>query len=87
MERAAGNGAAGGAAVHPAVHTGDPGFALEALRWSWGDYYEITYDEVMGVWLARRLDGQGILEEAATPDELLRLLLEDWQLRPCEIRR
>ncbi len=54
--------------------------ALEALRWAWGDAYAIRV-EGTGLWLARRLDGLGIIEEDG-PDELLAAIRDDWLLRP-----
>ncbi len=54
---------------------------LEALRWTWGDVCEIRVEQDTGLWLARRLDGLGIIEEDG-PDELLAAIREDWLLRP-----
>jgi hypothetical protein len=60
--------------------------ALEALRWMWGEWYEIWVDQHIGTWCARRLDGGGVIE-ADSPDELRVEILEDWLLRPVVIRR
>jgi hypothetical protein len=52
--------------------------ALDALRLSWGDAYDIghEYDR----WVASRRDGRGTLE-GATPDALNRALRADWGIR------
>jgi hypothetical protein len=55
--------------------------ALDALRWHWGDAYEIGRDEDRG-WWARRRDGRGRDLTAATPDELLAEITADYTLRP-----
>jgi hypothetical protein len=49
--------------------------ALDALRMSWGDVYDIghEYDR----WVARRRDGRGALT-ASTPDELNRQMRVGW---------
>jgi hypothetical protein len=52
--------------------------ALDALRYDWGDAYDIGVDE----WQARRKDGKGGLIEAATPDQLRRLIIEDYTFLP-----
>ena len=64
----------------------DAGPALEALRWCWGEVYEIWAEQDTGLWLARRKDGQGIIEGAG-PDQLRAEILEDWLLRPAAVRR
>ena len=55
--------------------------ALEALRFHWGDAYEIGEDDEHG-WWAKRRDGKGGLITAADPDELRRLIYEDHDLMP-----
>jgi hypothetical protein len=50
--------------------------ALEALRLSWGDVYNIGHEA--GRWVASRRDGRGRLLEGATPDELNREMRADW---------
>jgi hypothetical protein len=55
------------------------GRALDALRMSWGDVYDIghEYDQ----WVASRRDGRGGTLEGATPDALNRALRADWGIR------
>jgi hypothetical protein len=60
--------------------------ALEALRWMWGEFYEIWIEQGIGRWLARRLDGGGVIEGSG-PDELRVEILEDWLLHPVVVRR
>lgn len=55
--------------------------ALEALRFHWGDAYEIGEDDENG-WWAKRRDGIGGLITAADPDELRRLIYADHDLMP-----
>ena len=54
----------------------DAGRALDALRLSWGDVFDIghEYDR----WVASRRDGRGGALEGATPDELNRQMRADW---------
>jgi hypothetical protein len=59
----------------------DAGRALEALRWCWGEVYEIWVEQDTAQWLARRLDGLGVIE-GSSPDGLRVEVLEDWLLRP-----
>jgi hypothetical protein len=72
MEHAAGRTAASTAADH---------YALEALRWDWGDAYEIGHDDERG-WRARRRDGLGGDLTATDPDGLYALIGDDYALRP-----
>jgi hypothetical protein len=58
------------------------GPALEALRYDWGDAYEFGVEDESGVWWARRLDGKGGLIEAANPDDLRKLIHDDYALMP-----
>lgn len=60
--------------------------ALEALRWCWGEVYMIWVEQDTGLWLARRLDGLGVIEGSG-PDELRNEIMEDFLLRPLEVRR
>jgi hypothetical protein len=52
---------------------------LEALRYSWGDAYEIGVSA--GLWTAVRRDGKGKLEEAG-PEKLRNAILADYELLP-----
>ena len=54
----------------------DAGRALDALRMSWGDVFDIghEYDR----WVASRRDGRGGTLEGATPVELNRQMRADW---------
>ncbi|HLX48422.1 MAG TPA: hypothetical protein VKS82_08820 [Streptosporangiaceae bacterium] len=54
--------------------------ALEALRWHWGEVYEIGVDD--GQWWYRRRDGKGGTETAATPDELRAMIITDYTIMP-----
>jgi hypothetical protein len=67
--------AAGGAA---GGRTADD-YALEALRWDWGEAYEIGRDDERG-WHARRRDGLGCLTEA-DPDGLRAAIRADYALK------
>jgi hypothetical protein len=53
---------------------------LEALRFGWGEAYEITATE--GLWRARRLDAIGGVIEAVDPDGLDLAIKEDHAVRP-----
>jgi len=75
MEHAAGRTAAGKGM------TGADKYALEALRWDWGDAYEISHDDEDG-WHARRRDGLGSLLTAPGSDELYKVIADDYRLRP-----
>jgi hypothetical protein len=55
--------------------------ALDALRFHWGDAYEIDYDEELGWWAERR-DGLGGRLIAADPEELFRDIQADYALNP-----
>ncbi len=55
--------------------------ALEALRFGWGDAYEITSDNAHG-WQARRRDGLGGAITAPDPDALWTAICEDYILKP-----
>jgi hypothetical protein len=50
--------------------------ALDALRMSWGDAYDIGHEH--GQWVASRRDGRGGTLEGATPDELNRQMRAGW---------
>jgi hypothetical protein len=72
MEHAAGRTAAGKAADDD---------ALDALRFHWGDAYEIGRDDERG-WWARRRDGFGGDLSVAGPDELYEAIAADYALKP-----
>lgn len=55
--------------------------ALEALRWHWGDAYEIGRDGEDG-WRAHRRDAVGGDLTAPGPDELESKIRADYGLRP-----
>ena len=54
----------------------DESRALDALRMSWGDVYDIghEYDR----WVASRRDGRGGTLTGSTPDELNRQMRAGW---------
>ena len=54
----------------------DAGRALDALRLSWGDVFDIghEYDR----WVASRRDGRGGALTGSTPDELNRQMRAGW---------
>jgi hypothetical protein len=54
---------------------------LEALRFGWGDAYEIGYDKEHG-WHAKRRDGLGGRLTAPDPDGLDAAIQGDYNLRP-----
>jgi hypothetical protein len=56
-------------------------YALEALRWDWGDAYEIGRDDERG-WWARRRDGLGGDLTAPDPDGLYEAIAADYALKP-----
>jgi hypothetical protein len=60
--------------------TGSEQKTLEALRWDWGDAYEIGLGDRQ--WHARRKDGKGALIEAPTPDDLRKQIVEDYTFMP-----
>jgi hypothetical protein len=53
---------------------------LESLQFHWGSAYRITHPRP-GTWLAQRRDDRATLR-AATPDELLKALRQDYAARP-----
>jgi hypothetical protein len=55
--------------------------ALAALRWHWGEAYEIGRDDDRG-WHARRHDGLGGDLTAADPDGLHAGIAADYAVRP-----
>ena len=56
--------------------------ALDALRWNLGEAYEVGTDDE-GRWWFRRLDGGGReYAELPGPQELHRMIVEDYTLRP-----
>lgn len=55
--------------------------ALDALRWHWGDAYEIGHDDEHG-WRARRRDGLGEDLAAADPDEMYGVIGADYNAKP-----
>lgn len=54
--------------------------AVEALRCTWGEAYDIGAEE--GLWWFRRKDGVGGTETAASPDLLLAQLVIDYGALP-----
>jgi hypothetical protein len=54
--------------------------ALDALRFGWGDAYEIGHDEERGYW-ARRRDGLGGEMTAAGPDRLWEEIRADYTFK------
>jgi hypothetical protein len=58
------------------------GLALDALRFGWGDAYEITAGDADAGWTARRRDGKGGAIEAPTADDLHRLIVENYTFMP-----
>jgi hypothetical protein len=54
--------------------------ALAALRFHWGDAYEIGCDD--GGWWYERRDGIGGRERAGDPVELYRMIVADYEFRP-----
>ena len=52
---------------------------LEALRWNWGEAYEIGV--TAGLWTAKRRDGRGTLQEDG-PDPLREAILKDYLALP-----
>jgi hypothetical protein len=58
----------------------DEARCLDALRFCWGDAYETNTRS--GTWTAKRRDGLGGDIEASLPDDLSRLIREDWALKP-----
>lgn len=55
--------------------------ALEALRFNWGDAYELGFDPGRG-WWAKRRDGMGGYLLADGPEGLGSAIREDYALRP-----
>jgi hypothetical protein len=56
--------------------------ALDALRWHWGDAYDVGCDD--GVWWYRRLDGLDGTRTAIGPDEVRNAIVKDYTDRPLE---
>jgi hypothetical protein len=54
--------------------------ALDALRWHWGDAYDIGRDD--GVWWFLRRDGLGGRETASGPDALRTAIIDNYILSP-----
>ena len=50
--------------------------ALDALRMSWGDVYDIGHEHDR--WVASRRDGRGGALTGSTPDELNRQMRAGW---------
>jgi hypothetical protein len=57
--------------------------ALKGLQWNWGEAYAIT--GAAGHWLAQRRDNGQTLT-AASPEELLTLIIEDYAAEPVVTR-
>lgn len=55
---------------------------LDALRWHWGDAYDIGCDD--GVWWFRRRDGLGGGETASGPDALRAAIIDNYIHRPVD---
>ena len=53
---------------------------LEALRWHWGDAYEIEWDEEHG-WRCKRRDGLGDWIHSADPDGLNQAIGADYRMK------
>ena len=68
-------GASGRGRASAAAH------ALDALKYSWGEAYEIGWDEKRA-YHARRLDNIGGLITAPGPDELRQAIWDDYALKP-----
>ena len=60
--------------------TAADGAALEVLRCTWGEAYEIGCDD--GQWWYRRRDGPGGRETAQNADALHKLIIEDYTFMP-----
>lgn len=54
---------------------------LAALRWGWGEAYQIGWDATRGWWAARR-DGRGGDITVGDPDQLWKAILDDYTLLP-----
>jgi hypothetical protein len=72
MEHAAGRTAAGRAAAR---------LELEAVRFDWGEAYEIELDDEHG-WRAKRRDGLGGWLDAADSAGLYKVIADDYAFRP-----
>lgn len=59
--------------------------ALEALRYNWGEAYEIDVS-VDGQWTAIRKDGLGGVLREPGPEELRAQILKDYELKPVKRR-
>jgi hypothetical protein len=57
--------------------------ALEALRFLWGDGYEIGFDDE--VWWYRRRDDKGGTQTAPYPDELNKMIADDHAFMPVRV--
>lgn len=53
---------------------------LEALKWHWGDAYDIGCDD--GEWWYSRRDGLSGRKTASGPDALRRAIVDDYTFRP-----
>jgi hypothetical protein len=58
--------------------------ALEALRLTWGECYDIGCDD--GQWWYKRKDGTGGTETARTPDDLRTQIAQDYSIMPARRR-
>jgi hypothetical protein len=56
--------------------------SLDVLRMSWSDVFEIGWD---GQWWYRRRDGRGETVTAPTPEELIRLMAQDYREQPIRL--
>lgn len=56
-------------------------YALDALRFGWGDAYKIGRDDERGYW-ARRRDGLGGDLTAGDPDALRTAIRADYDFKP-----
>jgi hypothetical protein len=54
-----------------------------ALRWDWGEFYLIGYDDEHGWWAARR-DRIGALTEEG-PGELRAAMADDYGMKPVAV--
>lgn len=57
--------------------------ALAALRWDWGEFYLIGYDDEHGWWAARR-DRIGALLTEEGPGELRAAMADDYGMKPVK---